>query len=362
MQVEFGNVAAKNADGSPAGLGAPSVTYLHIPDEYEDEHGNRHYSMEEDVDTAAFKAHLGDAALSGNGVTRLGDVFGHNAEALLVATHPAGAWNSHSSAKPSWVWSDNEHMQKFLSEFYGCPAGKPDGVSDTHFDKFGPPGYGPHLPNIQALLVNSGRDMWAQLLGGGASTGDSGTSTGTSGTTLQDTGKAWTTNQWTGYRVSAAGVYGVVLSNTATTLTIDRWSNPATPGGAAGSTPGAISAYQINPGGAPAMFVGLTANSGAPAAGDTSLSGEITTASGGLVRKIAPWAHTAGTNTYTLTPVYTANGSDTLPVTVAKIGVFSSMVVAAVTQTMMFETLFSATATLSSSGDQLTVTETVTGS
>ena len=64
--------------------------------------------------------------------------------------------------------------------------------------------------------------------------------------------------------------------------------------------------------------------------------------------------------TYTRTPVWTANGSDSLPVTIAKMGVFCSMVVSAVLA-MMFETLLSASASLSSVGDQLTVTETVTG-
>ncbi len=105
-----------------------------------------------------------------------------------------------------------------------------------------------------------------------------------------------------------------------------------------------------------AKWMGLTANSAAPAAGDTTLTGEIATAGGGLVRAAGAYAHTAGTNTYTVTNAFTANGSDALPVTVAKIGVFT----AASAGTLVFETLLSATATLSASGDQLTVTQTVT--
>ncbi len=105
-----------------------------------------------------------------------------------------------------------------------------------------------------------------------------------------------------------------------------------------------------------AKWMGLTANSAAPAAGDTTLTGEIATAGGGLVRAAGAYAHTAGTNTYTVTNTFTANGSDALPVTVAKIGVFT----AASAGTLVFETLLSATATLSASGDQLTVTQTVT--
>lgn len=105
-----------------------------------------------------------------------------------------------------------------------------------------------------------------------------------------------------------------------------------------------------------AKWMALTANVTAPAAGDTTLTGEIATASGGLIRQAAVYAHTAGTNTYTLTGTFTANGNDTLPVTIGKMGVFD----AASTGNMVFETLISPTATLSASGDVLTVTQTVT--
>ncbi len=105
-----------------------------------------------------------------------------------------------------------------------------------------------------------------------------------------------------------------------------------------------------------AKWVALTANATAPAIGDTTLTGEITTAGGGLIRAAGAYAHTAGTNTYTVTNTFTANGSDALPATTAKIGVFT----ATSGGTLVFETLLSATATLSASGDQLTVTQTVT--
>lgn len=100
----------------------------------------------------------------------------------------------------------------------------------------------------------------------------------------------------------------------------------------------------------------LTANAGAPASGDTTLTGEIATASGGLIRKICPYAHTTSAASYTLTPVFTANGSDSLPVTLAKIGVFNSLT----SGQMLFETLLTTTATLSAVGDAVTITETVT--
>lgn len=103
-------------------------------------------------------------------------------------------------------------------------------------------------------------------------------------------------------------------------------------------------------------YIGLTANATAPAATDTTLTAEIATAGGGLIRAQAAYAHTNGTNTATLTKTFTANGSDALPVTVAKIAAFN----ASTSGTMGLETLLSATATLSAVGDALTVTDTVT--
>lgn len=103
-------------------------------------------------------------------------------------------------------------------------------------------------------------------------------------------------------------------------------------------------------------YVALTADTGAPAAGDTTLTGEIATASGGLIRKQATYAHTNGTSTATLTVTYTANSNDRLPVTVAKIGVFNAVS----SGTLGFESLLSSTVTISASGDQLTITDTIT--
>ena len=58
---------------------------------------------------------------------------------------------------------------------------------------------------------------------------------------------------------------------------------------------------------------------------------------------------------------WTVNGSDSIPVTIYRMGLFTGMVVAS-TITMMFETSLNASATLSAIGDTLTVTDTVTGS
>jgi hypothetical protein len=212
------------------------------------------------------------------------------------------------------------------------------------------------------MLVNSGRDLQALTMGGDT-TALAGTATATTATSLTSTG--FTASAYIGKIVVAGNsaatfVYGVIVSNTTTVLTVDRWYNPASPGGTAASTPSATAPFLICPYGAGAPFTALTANNSAAAGGDTALTGEITTAGGGLVRKLSAYAHTSGVASYTLTTVYTANGSDSLPVTVAKMGAFNSVVGA--TGTMAFETLLSATATLSASGDQLTTTDTVTQS
>ncbi len=107
---------------------------------------------------------------------------------------------------------------------------------------------------------------------------------------------------------------------------------------------------------AAADYMALTANTTAPAAGDTTLTAEIATASGGLIRKQATYAHTGGTSTYTLTATFTANGNDSLPVTIGKVGIFN----ASSSGAMPWETLLSPTATISAVGDALTVTETIT--
>lgn len=109
-----------------------------------------------------------------------------------------------------------------------------------------------------------------------------------------------------------------------------------------------------SPGSNGANYVALTANATAPAGGDTSLAGEIATAGGGLVRKQGTYAHTSGAASYTVTAAFTANGSDALPVTVNKVGVLT----ASSAGSLVFEDAITA-ATLNASGDQLTVTQTV---
>ena len=118
-----------------------------------------------------------------------------------------------------------------------------------------------------------------------------------------------------------------------------------------------VSAQIAGAGGtATASYLALTANSTAPAVGDTALAGEIATAGGGLIRALATYAHTAGTSTLTLSKTFTANGSDSLPVTVAKMGTLT----ASSGGTLVYTTALSPTATISASGDTLTITQTIT--
>lgn len=105
-----------------------------------------------------------------------------------------------------------------------------------------------------------------------------------------------------------------------------------------------------------ATYFALTANSTAPAAGDTVLTGEIVTGGGGLVRVAATYSHTAGQSTYLLQKTISANGSDSLPVTINKLGVFD----AASSGNMVFETVVTPAVTYNASGDSGTFSETVT--
>lgn len=204
------------------------------------------------------------------------------------------------------------------------------------------------------MKVNGGVDLIANALGN--TLGFAGTATATSATTLTSSG--FTASAYVGQMVVAGTVYGVITSNTTTVLTVERWVNPATPGGAAGTTPGATSTFTIAPGQAPAGFLALTASAATLVVTDTVLAGEITTAGGGLIRKIASFAHTVGTATYTEAATWTANGSDTLPVTVTRIGAFPTLTPA--TGILVYETQLSANATLNASGDAVTNTQTVT--
>lgn len=208
------------------------------------------------------------------------------------------------------------------------------------------------------MKTNIGNDIQAaQMFGVGTSTvdtGATGTATAVGTTTMTDSGASWTTNLWAGKYVTVGSVIGVVISNTGTVLTIDQWSTPGSSDTAASNPSTGV--YHILPGNAPARFLAISTATSA-AAGDTTLASEITTSGGGLVAKrMTSYAHTTGAASASLSTTWTANGTDSLPVTVGKLGVRQSI---KATMNCLFQTPFSATATLSASGDALTATDSV---
>jgi len=389
MIIEFGNEAAHRAIDE-----APRVTQIHIPEA--DEHGLGGYSHAPGLSVEEFRKHITEAMMFNDGITHLPE------HELLQSV--AAAWPRHSRLRPTWVNvipseghpvldakghptdkvrgrtpdGHQDDLHAFLEEHFGCKVGKPANVEDTHWTQHGglslPPGVHPpepSLPPLEALFTNTGRTQQAVNYGGGQ-TGLIGAGTAATATTLT-TNLTLVTNAWAGYRVYVYStssnniVWGNVLSNTnaasASVLTVDRWYNAATPGGSAGTTPTTPWAFILADGGVVSgWFCGMTTTNITPAAGDTTMTGEYTTAGGGYIRKISPYSLTSGTSpmTYTLTPVFTGNGSDSYPQTFYAVSFGPSMVNTAALQ--KFETSLNASATVAASGDQVTVTETCTGS
>jgi hypothetical protein len=315
-----------------------------------------------------------------------------NHEAFQSIVHPAaGAWVYHSApdSDPSWVSVTGDDtavcasLQHHLALHYGCAEGRPGNVEDTHVTQYGstvyPAGASPDpLKDVVALHTSWGRDIQSLEMFGWGYLGAAGTATATSSTSLtgsSETGVSHASNDSVGnvlvVSANASGtgakVYGVVTANTSGTTpvyTVDQWYNAASPGGGAGSTPNATSFYQLLNTAASAVFTALSTNTTTPSLGGTggtqdaatitqTLTSEITTSGGGLVRKIAPISHTAGAATVVASPVFTANGTDSLPVTVGKAAQCISAV--ATVGALTYITLVSPTATLSSSGDSLSI-------
>lgn len=95
-------------------------------------------------------------------------------------------------------------------------------------------------------------------------------------------------------------------------------------------------------------YIALTNTAITPAAGDTTLSGEIST--NGLQRTQGTVAHTTGTNTTTITNTFTASGTQSAQAT--------ALFTAASAGVMNHELTFTQRALIS--GDQLIVTYTIT--
>lgn len=172
----------------------------------------------------------------------------------------------------------------------------------------------------------------------------------------------------TNFQISYGVYYGTVLSNTATQLIVDSWKSmqthtvlSGTPTSfTSGATPAANSGYHIVTGAAPSFYIGLSTDTTTVAGTETSLvsySNDTNTSeevANGLQRALATYAHTSNTNTFTLSKTFTYTSST--PKSIAKIGVFN----ASTGGVMSFATKLPATVPLSTNGDTLTITETVT--
>jgi hypothetical protein len=205
------------------------------------------------------------------------------------------------------------------------------------------------------LLTTAGRDLIAA--GYGNPTGKDGALTASSATSATPSGGGMTTDQYKGWRVfcpvtglTTAPVYGNIGSNSATVLTVDGWW-VGTSDTMTGTTPASTNGYHIQPS-VLARFMGLTADAGAAAAGDTVLASEQT--ANGLGRAKATYAHTGGTSTYTLTNSFSVTGS----VTVHKGGLFTAANTTAA-GVMVFEAVLNSDAIVIN-GDTLQVVATVT--
>jgi hypothetical protein len=326
-----------------------------------------------------FKEHLFDAIMNRDGITHLPD------HEILLAV--AQGWPKESREKPAWVHvvehdltpaGHADDLTAWLQEYWGTDAERPANFEQIYHTVRGGPGEdGPLLlPKIENTIVNDGRSI-ANINDGGGALGQIGVGTAATGTTLTTT-STLVTNALAGQRIVVYSttsnnlVWGNVISNTnaagASVITVDRWYVFATPGGSAATTPTTPWAWAVLDGGmVSAWFIGLTTSATAPAATDHVLNGpEYTTAGGGFVRKISPYAQTSGTSprALTLTPVFTGNGSDTYPSTFAVMGAFVSMVVGfgGAGGPLKYSSAMNATATVAASGDQLTLTETINGS
>lgn len=216
------------------------------------------------------------------------------------------------------------------------------------------------------LLTNIGRDWWAGqwgFIGAGVTTASPATATGASsvsvtGTPLTASNLATPQLGLAGMRVwmpvtgiTTAPVYGNIVSNTTSAITIDKWWKVDD---TTGTTPASTNALHIAPGGQAALrFVALSTNASAASASDTTLASEVTT--NGMGRVLGTYAHTFGQSTLTLSNTFTASGTVSA---IHKAGAFTCLSSAGA-DPMVYETVLNADATVAS-GDTLALTWTFT--
>jgi hypothetical protein len=242
------------------------------------------------------------------------------------------------------------------------------------------------------LRVTMGRDQWQRALmmgdvgGSGVGNGQAGALTASGANTATPAGGGLPTGAQSSGNTGLQGkiivvgpnnsgtgsqVFGVIVSNTATVITVDQWyAIPVT--GAAGAAPNATGNYTILPGMSWAAWVGLSTSTAAAVAtdvlrtadglyGDGTVSGTATEQNAtGLARAYCGQggssAPTFGSGTYVLTHTWTYSGSGA--VTLAKVVMCNSLPAAG--SLLFLETLLSAQGTVTASGDTIAVTWTVT--
>jgi hypothetical protein len=101
-----------------------------------------------------------------------------------------------------------------------------------------------------------------------------------------------------------------------------------------------------------AKWMGITVSTADTLASSTAVTGEETLA--GLTRAAGTVTFVAGASSYTLANTFTYTGSGSK--VIARVGVFNAVSAGV----LVFYTALSTTATLSASGDTLTITQTVT--
>jgi hypothetical protein len=224
------------------------------------------------------------------------------------------------------------------------------GPNQVHFRVIHADGSVDDAAILRNLLTTVGRDLLAAAMGHATQKEGAFTSL------LTPAGGGMSADQFKGWKVycpvtgiTTPPVYGNVGSNSATVLTIDQWWNAAD---GTGTTPAATNAYLLVPA-FDARFVALTENVASPAAGDTTLTAEITT--GGCNRQLGAYAHTGGAATYTISKSFAVGAS--FPA-IQKGALFTAANITAA-GIMCFETEPAADANVIN-GDTLAVTWTVT--
>jgi hypothetical protein len=230
------------------------------------------------------------------------------------------------------------------------------------------------------LRTTQGRDNFQRLQISGnitanasGYTGVTGTATATTSTSLTNSGAAFPTSGGPNSGLQGqivvcpvVGCYGVIMSNTATALTVSQWTSMSSATGAAGSTPASTAVYAIMPNAGTAQWIGLSTNSSAAAAGDVprtadglwgdgTTSGAATEQTGSGLARVFVQANLGTADEIVYTNLFTYTGSSS--VTIAKAILFNS--VAAAGNLGFLETLLSATATVTSNGDAISITWTL---